>query len=84
MEYSFYLEQKFHDVGRWETRTLTTQEAEALGYEDGHKAHGEGYTLYVDGYDSLEAIQNFLDEVAATEAAYSVPKDKKCTRGDER
>ena len=57
MEYPFYLEQKFFDVGRLETRTLTAQEAEALNYEDGHTAHGEGYTLYVDGYNSLEAIQ---------------------------
>ena len=84
MEYNFYLEQKFHDVGRWETRTLTAQEAEALGYEDGHKAHGEGYTLYVDGYDSLEAIQDFLDEVAATEAAYSEVDDEENDRGGER
>ena len=45
MEYPFYLEQKFFDVGRLETRTLTAQEAEALNYEDGYKAHGEGYTL---------------------------------------
>ena len=29
MEYPFYLEQKFFDVGRLETRTLTAQEAEA-------------------------------------------------------
>lgn len=84
MEYNFYLEQKFHDVGRWEPRTLTAQEAEALGYEDGHKAHGEGYTLYVDGYDSLEAIQNFLVEVAATEAAYSEADDEENDRGGEQ
>ena len=71
MEYNFYLEQKFHDVGRWEPRTLTAQEAEALGYEDGHKAHGEGYTLYVDGYNSLDAIQNYLDEWEATKRAYA-------------
>ena len=71
MEYNFYLEQKFHDVGRWEPRTLTAQEAEALGYEDGHKAHGEGYTLYVDGYNSLEAIQSYLDEWEATKRAYA-------------
>ena len=63
---------------------LTAQEAEALGYEDGHKAHGEGYTLYVDGYNSLEAIQNFLDEVAATEAAYSEADDEENDRGGEQ
>ena len=28
MEYPFYLEQKFYDAGRLETRTLTAQEAE--------------------------------------------------------
>ncbi|WP_304635060.1 hypothetical protein [uncultured Oscillibacter sp.] len=71
MEYPFYLEQKFFDAGRLETRTLTAQEAEALNYEDGHTAHGEGYTLYVDGYNSLEAIQSYLDEWEATKRAYA-------------
>lgn len=45
-----------------------------MGYENGHKAHGNGFTMYVDGYDSLEAIQDFLEEIAAMEAAYSAPK----------
>lgn len=71
MEYSFYLEQKLHDTGRLETRTLTAQEAEAHGYEDGYTAHGEGYTLYVDGYDSMETIQGYLDEWEAIKKAYS-------------
>ena len=57
MEYPFYLEQKFFDVGRLETRTLTAQEAEALNYED--------------GYNSLDAIQNYLDEWEATKRAYA-------------
>ena len=60
MEYPFYLEQKFFDVGRLETRTLTAQEAEALNYEDGYKAHGEGYTLYVDGYNSLQIFMKII------------------------
>ena len=70
MEYPFYLEQKFFDAGRLETCTLTAQEAKALNYEDGYKAHGEGCTLYVDGYDSREAIQSDLDEWEATRRAY--------------
>lgn len=73
MEYPFYLEQKFHDAGYLETRILTAQEAEALKYEDGHMAHGEGYTLYVDGYNSMEAIQSDLDEWEATRRAYAEP-----------
>ena len=71
MEYPFYLEQKFFDAGYIENRILTAQEAEALNYEDGYKAHGEGYTLYVDGYNSLDAIQNYLDEWEATKRAYA-------------
>ncbi len=71
MEYPFYLEQKFFDAGYLENRILTAQEAEALNYEDGYKAHGEGYTLYVDGYNSLDAIQNYLDEWEATKRAYA-------------
>jgi hypothetical protein len=70
MEYPFYLEQKFFDAGYIENRILTAQEAEALNYEDGYKAHGEGCTLYVDGYDSREAIQSDLDEWEATRRAY--------------
>ncbi|WP_300611922.1 hypothetical protein [uncultured Oscillibacter sp.] len=70
MEYPFYLEQKFFDAGYLENRILTAQEAEALNYEDGYKAHGEGCTLYVDGYDSREAIQSDLDEWEATRRAY--------------
>ena len=35
-----------------------------------NKAHGEGCTLYVDGYDSREAIQSDLDEWEATRRAY--------------
>ena len=71
MEYPFYLEQKFFDAGYLENRILTAQEAEALNYEDGYKAHGEGCTLYVDGYNSLDAIQNYLDEWEATKRAYA-------------
>lgn len=65
------MEQKFFDAGYLENRILTAQEAEALNYEDGYKAHGEGYTLYVDGYNSLDAIQNYLDEWEATKRAYA-------------
>lgn len=64
------MEQKFFDAGYLENRILTAQEAEALNYEDGYKAHGEGCTLYVDGYDSREAIQSDLDEWEATRRAY--------------
>ena len=70
MEYPFYLEQKFFDAGYLENRILTAQEAEALNYEDGYKAHGEGCTLYVVGYDSREAIQSDLDQWEATRRAY--------------
>lgn len=70
MEYPFYLEQKFYNAGRLETRTLTAREAEDLKYEDGYKAHGDGYTLYVDGYNSKEAIQSCLEEWASTKRAY--------------
>lgn len=70
MEYPFYLEQKFFDEGYLENRILTAQEAEALNYEDGYTAHGEGYTLYVDGYNSREAIQRNLDEWEATKRVY--------------
>ena len=70
MEYPFYLEQKFFDAGYLENRILTAQEAEALNYEDGYKAHGEGCTLYVEGDDSREAIQSDLDEWASTRRAY--------------
>lgn len=85
MEYGFYLEQKFYDSGRLETRVLTAQEAEALGYQNGHKAHGEGYTVYVDGYVSEKAVQDFLDEIAAMNTAYTLQnKTRRAEKGDAR
>ena len=60
MEYDFYLEQKYLDDGRVEARILTAAQAEAMGYEDGYKCGHEGHTLYVDGFDSIDAIHNHL------------------------
>lgn len=60
MEYDFYLEQKYLDEGRVEARILTAAQAEAMGYEDGYKSGHEDHTVYVDGFDSIEAIHNHL------------------------
>ena len=55
------------------TSVTTNDAGEAYVYgikKEAYKAHGEGCTLYVDGYDSREAIQSDLDEWEATRRAY--------------
>ena len=59
MEYPFYLEQKFYDAGRLETRTLTAQEAEEYArvpvIASGEAVYAQqGYVVL--HYDSVEAL----------------------------
>ena len=63
MEYNFYLEQKYLNEGRVEARILTATQAEALGYEDDCRRSTADYKLYVDGFDSVEAIHNYLSDL---------------------
>ena len=56
MEYNFYLEQKYLYGGRVEARILIAAQAEALGYEDDFRRSAAGHKLYVDGFNSVEAI----------------------------
>ena len=61
MEYDFYLEQKYLYEGRIEARILTAAQAEAMGYEDGCRISRAGHKLYVDGFDSIDAIHSYLN-----------------------
>lgn len=64
MEYSFYLEQKYlKDEGRVEAHILTADQAETMGYEDGYRSSRAEYKLYVDGFDSIDAIQNYVSDL---------------------
>ena len=63
MEYDFYLEQKYLYEGRVEARILTAAQAEAMGYEDGCKSSRADHKLYVDGFDSIDAIHNYLSDL---------------------
>ncbi len=64
MEYNFYLEQKYlYDEGRVEARILTAEQAQAKGYEDGCKKDFPGYRLFVDGFNSKEAIRNYVSDL---------------------
>ena len=63
MEYNFYLEQKYLHTGRVEAHILTATQAEALGYEDDYRSSHANHKLFVDGYDSLEAIHNYLSNL---------------------
>ena len=63
MEYDFYLEQKFLHEGRVEARILTAAQAEARGYEDGCIRSHAGHKLYVDGFDSTDAIHHYLSDL---------------------
>ena len=63
MEYNFYLEQKYLHEGRVEARILTAAQAEALGYEDDYRLSTVNYKLYVDGFNSMEAIHSYLSDL---------------------
>ena len=63
MEYDFYLEQKYLYEGRIEARILTAAQAEAMGYEDGHRSSHADHRLYVDGFDSVDAIHTYLSDL---------------------
>ena len=63
MEYDFYLEQKYLYEGWIEARILTAAQAEAMGYEDGYRSSHADHKLYVDGFDSIDAIHNYLSDL---------------------
>ena len=63
MEYDFYLEQKYLYEGRVEARILTAAQAEAMGYKDGCRSSRADHKLYVDGFDSIDAIHNYLSDL---------------------
>ncbi len=62
----FYLEQKYlKDEGRVEARILTSNQAETIGCEDGHRSSHAKYKLYADGFDSIDAIQNYVSDLVS-------------------
>ncbi len=63
MEYDYYLEQKYLHEGRVEARILTAAQAQAMGYEDDYRNSRTGYKLYVDGFNTMEAIHNYLSDL---------------------
>ena len=46
-----------------EARILTAAQAEALGYEDDYRRSTANYKLYVDGFNSMEAIHGYLSDL---------------------
>lgn len=64
MEYNFHLEQKYlKGEGRVEARILTAAQAETIGYEDGYRSSCAEHKLYVDGFDNIDAIQNYVSDL---------------------
>lgn len=63
MEYNYYLEQKYLYAGRIEARILTAAQAEALGYEDDYARSATDHKLYVNGFDSLDAVHSYLQDL---------------------
>ena len=64
IEYKFYLEQKYLHEGRVEARILTAAQAETMGYEDNYQRSRADRKLYVDGFDSLDALHSYLSDLA--------------------
>lgn len=63
MEYNYYLEQKYLYEGRVEARILTAAQAETLGYKDDYRRSTASHKLYVDGFNSVEAIRSYLGDL---------------------
>ena len=63
MEYDFYLEQKYLHEGRVKARILTAAQAEVVGYEADYIRSLADHKLYVDGFDSTDAIHNYLSDL---------------------
>lgn len=63
MEYDYYLEQKYLHEGRVEARILTAAQAQAMGYQDDYRGSRAGYKLYVDGFNTMEAVHNYLSDL---------------------
>ena len=57
------MEQKYLNEGRVEARILTAAQTETLGYEDDYRRSTADHKLYVDGFDSIEAIHNHLSNL---------------------
>ena len=63
MEYNYYLEQNSLYKGRVEAHILTAAQAEEMGYEDGFVQCTADHKLYVDGFNSQEAVHSFLEDL---------------------
>ena len=63
MEYNYYLEQKYLYTGRVEARILTAAQAEALGYENDYVRCTADHKLFINGFNSLKALHNYLDDL---------------------
>ena len=63
MDYPFYLEQKYQYKGWVEARILTAAQAEQLGYEDDFVRSTAEHKLFVDGFNSLEAVHSYLSDL---------------------
>lgn len=63
MEYPIYAEQTYRRDGVVEARILTVAAAHALGYEDDGVYTRDGCKVYVDGFDTQEALDNYLSDL---------------------
>ena len=63
MEYPIYAEQTYRRDGIVEARILTAAAAHALGYEDGGVYTREGCKVYVDGFATRDALDNYLSDL---------------------
>lgn len=63
MEYPIYAEQTYCRDGIVEARILTAAAVRALGYEDGGVYTRDGCKVYVDGFDTREALDNYLSDL---------------------
>lgn len=63
MEYPIYAEQTYRRDGIVEARILTAAAAHALGYEDNGVYTRDGCKVDVGGFDTREALDNYLSDL---------------------
>jgi len=67
-------------AGRVEARILTAAQAQKLGYKDGLVRCTADHKLYVDGFNSMERVRGYLEDLEGCTLVGQPPKRKKYSK----
>ena len=63
MEYNYYLKQTYRKDGSVWVCIHEAAQAEKLGYHDGDKYVQDDCTIFINGFDSLSALNTFIEDL---------------------